>query len=90
MFCGAAEMTEQVNWADLESNADFTAFVQKSRQFDPVGFDRALAADKGDGGEFHRTIIEAYLEECASRMPVLQPEIPAFLRASKASSSTIS
>jgi hypothetical protein len=53
--------TNKQRWTDFSFKADFKSFVEKCRDFDPIGFDRAITQDeKSNSYDFHRVVVEGY------------------------------
>lgn len=63
---------DEVQWQVYSVDPEFQQYLGACKEFDPVGIERALHADEQSGSfDFHKVIIGAYLEDCASgRIPV--------------------
>ena len=57
----------QVQWQAYCTDPVFLRYLAACKAFDPLGIERALEADEKSGSfDFHRLIVEAYREDCAT------------------------
>ena len=58
---------DAVQWHAYRADPRFQRYLGACMDFDPVGIERALNSDEESGSfDFHRVIIEAYKEDCAT------------------------
>lgn len=58
---------DEIQWNTFCADPQFQRPLDTCKDFDPVGIQRALNTDEQSGSfDFHRVIITAYLEDCAT------------------------
>jgi hypothetical protein len=66
-----------LRWQHLMAQPDFESYVKKARDYDPVGFDRAMADDIAHGVfDFRDVVIEAFRDDqtiAGARQTMLHP-----------------